>query len=48
MFAIEREARATEQQARMTVVGRGRVDDDVDAGDHLRGIAISPQGHGTH
>lgn len=41
MLAVERQAHAAEQQARVAVVGRGRVDDDVDAGDHLRGIAIS-------
>lgn len=41
MLAVKRQAHAAEQQARVVVVGRGRVDDDVDAGDHLRGIAIS-------
>lgn len=40
MLAVERQAHAAEQQARVAVVGRGRVEDDVDAGDHLRGIAI--------
>lgn len=41
MLAVERQAHAAEQQARVAVVGRGRVEDDVDAGDHLWGIAIS-------
>ena len=39
MPAIKWQPRATEQQARVAVVGCGGVDDDVDAGDHVGRVA---------
>ena len=39
MLPIERQPRPAEQQPRIAVVRRRRVDDDVHTGDHLRGVS---------